>query len=329
MAGPLIGRQESIGVGLESTPGTKAATLAWQPHLALTLDRKTNTLVNQSGLGAMEMTNDSVLAEEWAEGSIQGKVFWDTFGYFLANMFGANPTAALHAGETIVYDNTFTVGQTSTIPYMSFVRLNAVVNRYFGMGILTDLEIDIKQQDWVTFTATIQSKNGSTTTATASYNTSEGDFHSKHVSLGFAAYGSTSYSPAVIKSMKFKISRKAERFTPVGAIDPTSFDPDSYTFTGTIVQRWTDTTLENIAQANTAQAMQLSITNSDATIGVAAHPSLVITCPKVRLDPPSTDNKLDSTLSQTFTFEAQKDYTGTGAACTAVLTSKKNGYANS
>lgn len=331
MAAPVLGRQESIGVGLENVPGVQAATLAWQPQMALTIDRKTNTLSNTSGLGRMEATNDSQIAEQWAEGSLNGKIFWDTFGYYLAAMFGQSPTAAAHAGETLVFDNTYTIAQSSVVPLMSFVRLTpGIVNRYFGLGMLTDLEIDIKQQDWVLFTATFQSKTGaSTVTSSAAYNTSEGDFTSKHAQLKFAPYGSTTYTAAQIKSVKLKISRKAERFTPVGAVDPVAFDPDSYTVTGTIVQRWTDTVLDNIAAANTAQAMQLVIANTDVTIGTATNPSLTFTCPKVRLDPATTDNKLDQTLSQTFNFEAQLDYTGVGSLITALLTNKKNGYAKS
>ncbi|HET6925001.1 MAG TPA: phage tail tube protein [Candidatus Saccharimonadales bacterium] len=326
---PLLGRQESVGVGLESVSGTQAATLAWQPHLALTLDRKTNTVENQSGMGRLEQTNDSAIVEQWAEGSLNGKIYWDTFGYFLSNIFGATPTASVHASETTVYDNAFAIAQTSVPPCLSLVRANSIATRGFTMGMLSDLEIDIKQQDWIQFTATVQTKTGATTTATAAYSTTEGDFTSKHATLSFAPYGSTSYAAAQTKSIKLKISRKLERFTPLGQTDPACFDIDSYTVTGTIVQRWTDTVLENIAAANTAQAMQLVIKNTDATIGTATNPSLTITCPKVRLDPATTDNKLDQTLSQTFNFEAQLDATGAGNLITAVLTNKKNGYTKS
>lgn len=276
-------------------------------------------------MGRVEDINDSAVTEEWADGSLNGKITDVTIGYILANIFGSN-SAALHSAETTVWDNTFTVAATP--PSLTIARKNPVRARRFALATLTDLEIDIKQNDWVQFTATFTSKSGATSSETVAY-AAEHEFTSKHVVLKLAANlaGLSGATAPQIKSIKMKLSRKAERFTPLGTIDPISFDPDSWGATGTIVMRYTDGTWEDIAYANTAQAMSISIVNTDVTIGSAASPGLVFTAPKVRLSPITLDNKLDQILSQTFNFTCEIDSVA-GYMLKAVLTNTQNGYAH-
>jgi hypothetical protein len=329
MTNPFIGRRESVGLGLEATAGTAVAAQAWYPHLALTLDQKTTLTENVSALGRIEDINDSVVTEEWAEGSLQGKIYGKSFGYLLANMFGS-VSATLHSSETTVWDNTFTLQQsTSSVPTLTFTRINPVVTRQYAFGNQSDIEINVTQQDWATFTSTIMSKVGSSTSATAAYTTGEPEFTSKDATLKFAsAVAGLSGATAVdFKSIKMKLSRKIERYTPIGSIDPTSFDFDSFGVTGTITARYTDTVNELIALADTPQAMSLSVSNQAITLGTAAHPTLTFTLPKVRLEPQTLDNKLDQVLTQTFNFHAELDLV-TGYMIQALLTSTSNGYAH-
>lgn len=436
---PFIGRRDAIGVGIEVTAGTGVVPQSWQRHLALTLDPKTTVVQNTSAMGRVENINDSAVTEQWMDGSINGKVTDLTIGYFLLNIFGLIASAT-HSGESIVYDNTFTVAQAVVPPYLTFARSNPVRSRRFALGQLTDFEIDVKQNDWVQFTSTVTSKMGQSSTETVAFNAAEHEFTSKHVNLklastvagltaaslaapvlntattattggtlaattyfyvltalnangetlqsneisrvttgststvshswsavagatGYKLYRSTatttetllttlgavtSYTdtgaltpgaavpptanttavtPAQIKSIKLKISRKNERFTPLGVIDPTSFDPDAWGVTGTIVARYTDTVLEDIAMANTAQAMSLAIVNTDTTIGTSTNPALTFTAPQIRLAPQTLDNKLDQTLSQTFNFTGELSLAA-GYMLQAVLTNTQNGYAH-
>lgn len=327
MSNGFIGRRESVGIGLETTAGTAVSAAAWYPHLAITLDNKTNVVNNTSALGRIEDINDSAVVEQWMEGSINGKIYGKSFGYFLSNMFGT-PTAAAHAGETIVYDNTYAVQQqTSSIKPLTFTRVNPVVTRQYAYGMQSDMEIGVTQQDWAMFTSSIQSKVGVSGSGTASYTANEPEFTSKDATLKFAANlaGLTGATAVDFKSIKLKISRKLERYTPVGAIDPTSFDVDAFSVTGTITARYTDTVLEAIALANTAQAMSFTLKNNGITLGTATNPTLTFTCPKVRLEPQTLDNKLDQTLTQTFNFRAELSLSD-GYMIQALLVSTQNGY---
>jgi hypothetical protein len=325
MPSPFIGRRESVGIGKESVPGTAVAPTTWSRQVALTWDQKTNTIDNTAALGRVENSTDSQITEQWTEGSLNGFLSDQVIGYLLLNIFGV-VTPVLHAGESTVYDNTFTVAQSGLPPTLTIARVNPVVSRRHAMAMLTDLEIDIKQNDWVQFTATLQSKTGATSSETVTYPT-ENFFTSKHVVVKIATNlaGLSGATASSLKSLKLKLSRKTERFTPLGAIDPSSFDPNEWSVTGTIVARYTDTTLENVATANTAQAMSIAFVNTDVTVGTSTNPSLTFTLPQVRFEPQTLDNKLEATLSQTFNIKGELNTTA-GYMIQALLTNTKNGY---
>lgn len=323
--GVFIGRREAIGVGKETTAGTAVAPAFWQRHLKLALDQKTNTVDNLSAMGRIENINDSLVAEQWSEGSINGKVTDVSIGLFLLNIFGSQ-AAALHPAETIVYDNTFTVGQTNVPPTLTFSRWNPIINRRYAYGTLTDFELDITMGGWAQFTSTFMAKAGATATDTVAFIV-ENEFTSKHVVVKNAANiaGLTGATALPLKSLKMKISRKASRFTPFGVIDPTAFDTESWGVTGDLVLRYIDTTLEATALANTRQAMSIALINTDTTIGATTNPSVTFTAPKVRFQPIVLDDPLDQVLSETVSFQCEFDV-ALSYMMQAVLTNTQNGY---
>lgn len=327
MSNVFIGRREGAGVGIEATAGTGVAPQTWQRHLKLALDQRTTVAQNTSAMGRIEDINDSAVTEEWAEGSINGKITDLSVGYFLLNIFGS-VSAAAHSGETLVFDNTFTVAQSNVPPYLTFCRNNPNFIRRYALGTLSDFEVDIQTGGWAQFTSTLIAKTGVTSTDTVAY-TTENEFTSKHtvVKLANTTSGLAAATALQLKSVKLKIARKADRFVPLGVIDPTSFDPNSWGVTGELVLRFTDTTLETLGLANTRQAMSIALTNTDTTIGSAANPALVFTAPKVRLAPITLDDTLDQPLSQTIMFTCELDTTA-GYMLQAVLTNLQNGYAH-
>lgn len=322
MGNPFIGRRESVGLGKEATPGTSVAPTYWQRHLSLTMDPKTTVAQNTSAMGVEEDINDSVVTEQWAEGSLNGKAYDLTHGLVLLNLFGSE-SVALHASETLVSDHTFTKNNSSVTPPLTLTRVNPVVTRRYALAYQTDYELTVTQGDFAMFTSSIVSRIGASGSDTAAY-VAENAFTSKHLITKLATNlaGISGATASDIKSIKLKITRKRDRYTPMGAIDPTSFDPNEWSVTGEIVSRYTDTVLEAIANANTPQALSIALSNTDVTIGTSAHPGLVYTMPKIRLTPQNLDNNLNQVLNQTFPYTAELDATS-GYMINAVLTNTR------
>jgi hypothetical protein len=246
---------------------------------------------------------------------------------FIGNNIFGTCVPALHAGETTVYDNTFTTNQNQVgVPTLTFARVNPVVSRRYAFGNLVDYQLDAKTGGYVTFNGSVMANAGASASDTATY-TSENLFTSKHVTAKYASTvsGLTGASALPLKSVQLKIARKLDRFTPLGVIDPTAWDTGTWSVSGQFVLRYTDTTLEAIALANTLEAMSISIANTDVTIGSTTHPTLTFTMPQVRFTPITLDTNLDQVMSQTINFTAELSQSATYMA-QAVLTNTKNGY---
>ena len=67
------GRLVSIGLGVESTPGTTVAPTHWMRHMSADFQRKTTIIQNESAMGRYERVNDSAVVETWAEGSLRAR----------------------------------------------------------------------------------------------------------------------------------------------------------------------------------------------------------------------------------------------------------------
>lgn len=305
MARAFIGRQDSIGIGKEATPGTAVAPTAFIRQAALTLDQKTETTDNTTALGRVEGSDDSAVTEQWAEGSVNGIVTsGDSTGLLLLNLFGSEAYALKEAG---VGTHTFSVSQNTLPPALTFARSNPNASRRHSLGYQSDFQIDVKQADYAMFTSTITARTGATSTETVAYSTTESRFTSKHVTVGIASNVAGLSSPTMLqlKSLTLKISRKQDRFTPLGTIDPVSFDPEDFNVSGTLVLRYTDTSVETLGLANTAQAMRISLVNTDTTIGATSNPGLVFTLAKTRFEPITLDSNLNQVLNQTINFKGE------------------------
>ena len=167
---------------------------------------------------------------------------------------------------------------------------------------------------------------GATASDTVTY-VSQNGFTSKHATLKYASAvsGLSGASALQPKSLKLKLSRKADRFVPLGALNPVAFDQESFGVTGEFVTRFTQTTEETIALANTRQAMSIAFANTDVTIGSTTSPSLTFTLAQCEFKPIKLDDNLDQMLNQTISFTAELS-TSLAYMIQAVLTNTQNGY---
>lgn len=324
---PFIGRRDGVGFAIEATTGTAVAPQIWEPQTKLDLDQNTTVAKDTSSYGRVEGQVNSAVTEEWVAGSLSGNVHDVSFGYLLLAMMGS-VSAALHPSETIVYDNTFSVLQTAPPPSLTFTRQNAAYTERYALGSVTDLEIDVTAGGWATYTATIQAMIGATSADTPTYVT-QNSFTSKHTSLKYASTvsGLAGATALQAKSLKLKISRKADRFVPLGQIDPVAFDPEDFGVSGEFVTRLTETTTRGLALANTLQALQIAIANSDVTVGSTSHPGLTLTLPQARFTPIKLDDNLNQVLNQTVAFTGELSLSA-GYMLQPVLTNIQNGYAH-
>lgn len=326
MPNQFIGRRVSVGVGLETTPGTEVAPTDWFSQMKLGLQRKTKTIQNESGMGRIEKFNDSAIVEQWAEGTLDGKVRDTTIGYLLKNIFGTVVSTDNADSDATIKDHTFDVANTNSPPTITFVRKDPLSNRRHGLGTLDNLDITVDQGGWAMVSANVKAKVGTTNTDTATY-VNENEFTSKHVNVKFASTvgGLTGATAIKTKSLKLSIVRPCELFVPFGTIDPSDITGSTWELSGEVTLQYTDTTLETLWAALTTQAMSIALKNTDVVIGAAANPSLTFTMPRVKLMTFNMSDDMDGVIEQTVGFTAELDLTA-GYLARAVLVNAKASY---
>lgn len=321
----FIGRKVAVGLGLEATPGTAVAPSTWIRLLNPDFHDQATFIENTSALGRVEDSDDQALVKQIASGKLEGKLTDISIGYILANIFGSWTTAA-HPAETSVYDTTFTTSQSSTPPTLTIVKKDGVENKRYTLGTLADTEFSCSTGDWAKFSASAMSKIGIAGTDTPAF-VAENEWTSKHISVklatNIAGLSGATAIPAI--SFKLKIDRKPSDFTPLGAIDPVTFNTTSWGVTGEIVLRYDAATYHDLTFANTQQALQIQLLNSETTIGTSSKPTLTFTAPKARLNTWSVNSNLDQVIDQTIGFKLNLDTTA-GYMLQAVLTNTKVNY---
>lgn len=326
MGNQFVGRRVSVGVGMESTPGTEVAPTDWISQTKLDFQRKTTVIQNEGAMGRVEKYNDSAITEQWAEGTLEGKIRDITFGYLLYNLFGqvTNTTNADASGTVI--DHLFSVANTNTPPTLTVVRKDPLSNRRHGLASLDGLDITVQQNGWGMYSGNLKAKVGVTGTDSASY-VHENEFTIKHLIAKLAnnTSGIGAATALKVKSMKLSVKRQSNLFFPAGQIDPSDTTTEPFEVSGELVLQYTDTTLEALWAANTIQALSLAFKNTDVTIGTGANPAVTFTMPRVRLVTFAMSDDLDNVIEQTVGFTGELDMTA-GYLIQALLTNVKASY---
>lgn len=326
MANEYIGRRESVGFGIESTPGTAVAPQVWVRHLSSDFQEKTATITNESAMGRVEKVNDSAVDSQWSEGSIEGKVADVSIGYLLTGVLGSPTTGDNADSDASVKDHTFDVEQSNTPTYLTTAVSGPITDRRHALSVVDSLSITGERGDWVKFNAGIKAKQGVTATNTVAY-VSETEFTVKHAAIRLAANvaGLSGATALDVVSFELNLERTSEPFIPIGSNDPSAFNQGAFEASGEFVVQFNSTDLESDWLDNTAQAFRLSLINSDVTIGSAANPSLVFTAPQTRLTTFERSNDLDQIVTATVGFRCELS-TADAYAIRAVLTNTQASY---
>lgn len=298
-----LGREESVGFGIQS--GTSSvAPQVWVRHLGNSFKPVVNKKQNESAMGRTEKVNGSTIISTWSEGTIDGKVQATSIGYLLASLTGGVTTASNADASGTVYDHSFPLQSSGVHTLLTVGVKNPVDDRRYANGEVTSLEITSDNQDYVMFKSDLVASAKETANNTVAFISGEAEFTSAHVSVKIAdtVAGLSAATALEARSLKLTLSRSRKPNVLLGSTTSTENDTEPFEAMGEIVLRYKTTDLENLWYNNTARALQITIANSDVTIGTAAHPSLTFVAPQATFDTFDKSGDLDNYVEQTITF---------------------------
>lgn len=183
-----IGRLIQVGVAKETTRGTAISSAAyWNPWNDLTLDEKKEFATDAQSYGVIEDNVNLTQVKKWSQGTLAGNIADQTVGLIFYSIFGGYAVGT-HAGESAVYDHTFTVGENAQHQSLTFFLHDplAAVDYSYANGVVEKLDIDIVLKKFVNFSASIKALSGASQSTFSPSTTSENRFVPQYLSAKFA-----------------------------------------------------------------------------------------------------------------------------------------------
>lgn len=325
----FIGRRVGVGIAKEAARGTaEAAADYWVRHLSLELNPRAEKVMNTSAVGVLDVNSDSAVTAEFAEGSLEGKLGIDSIGLILLNLFGSVSSVVNADVSGSVYDHTFALTQSNQPPSLSLFRSDPVDDRVWPLAMFDNWELTLELGGYVRFSADVIAKSGAAQAATVAYSDETEFVVPKHATVKQAndlAGLSGASAIATVQSLTLAMNRNNERDHQFGQNDPYDITPRGREITAELVLRYDATTQEDLYLADTKQALEIAIADTDTTIGTAANPALTLTAPKVTYNDFSREDSLDDKVTQTISFTLLHDLTA-GYSLQGLLTNLITAY---
>jgi len=303
--GKFIGRKIQVGLAKETVRGTAAAPTYWLDLANITVEDEFEHVTDDNSIGTIEDAKDIKVTKKFAKGELGGKVPDKSFGLILLSSLGSVASAAKIAPNAVVYDHTFTVGQTAQHQSLTVEAKNPNEQLAFANAVVGGIEIKAELNKYVEFKADLIAKTGAAAVNTPTYS-AENNFIAKDISVKLATdlAGLGAASAISVKSVNIKIDSNVESDDVLGSVDPADFLNKQFGITGSIELHYDATTYKALALAGTQKALRISMTDTGTTIGTSANPGLQIDLAKVKLTEWKRSSGANEVIKQTLNFKA-------------------------
>lgn len=301
-----IGRRIKVGVARETSRGAGASAVYQLPQTDFSHDDKIVQARSVGSLGNIADSEEAFVTTKYAEGDLEGEIRSKSFGLLLYAMLGSLSTGAVVDSS---YTHSFTVSHSNQHQSLAFVVADPNTTELFKLVMLNELEIIAELDQVVTFKASFMSKVSRDTGLTVPDVVAESKFTKKHVNVKIASNiaGLSGATPISVKSLSLKIMKNVTMDDILGTAEPEDFLNQQLAVEGELTLNYEAETYKNYQNNGTNRALEISMVNTDATIGSGTRPSLTIQLPKVDFFDWEPDYNNDEIVSQKISFKANHD----------------------
>jgi hypothetical protein len=311
MAAKGIGRLFSIGIAKESSRGTAIGSATyWLSFSDASIEEKFTNVTQDEAYGIIEDSVGQFRVKNWAEGTLKVPLTDQSLPLLLYSQFGAVANAT-HAGESVVYDHTITVGQSAQHQSLTLFIHDPLSGTDYShaLGVIHKTDFDAELGKFAALSLSVKALKGVSQSAFTPSILSENRFLPQYMTFKYAtAIAGLSGATAIpLKSIKLTIDESIEDDEVLGSVAPIDFLNKEFKIDGTleaIYQNLTDFKNVALATPNVPQAMLIDLKNTDVTIGSAANPEVAITLNQVYFTDYSRPIKIKDLVYQTIKFKA-------------------------
>jgi len=305
-----IGRRLKIGVAKETVRGAGATPTYLVPHLSFSVDDKVTSVREQAGIGVIADSDNTFITTRWAGGDLESEVRDSSFGLFLYNLLGTCSTTG-PADEA--YTHSFSVSETNQHQSLALLVQDPNTTEMYSLAMIESMEILVELDEIVRFTIAFLAQRAESSSDTVPAITAENKFTKKHLSFKVAATLANldAATASSVKRLRLSINKNLMLDDVLGTASPEDILNRQMAVEGEVELNYEDETWKNYFTNATKRAMEIKLTNTDATIGSGStNPSLTIRMPRVDFYEWEPDYALDEIVSQTLSFRANYDVSG-------------------
>ncbi len=301
----IIGRQVSIGLGIESTRGTAVSATHFLPRMSLTHDDKVQRVEDESSVGVIGDSIGGDVTQKYSEGEIKGRIDSETVGVVLLATLGSKSTSTV---ETGVYDHTFSLLESAQHPSMtmSVKDANAGSGLQYALTLVDSLDIKAEINSYCEYTLKYRGNSKASGSVTPAFESDLPVFLPQHGTLKLASSvaGLSGASATEIKKFELSIKKNIEDDQVLGNIQAIDRMNKQFVVDGSFEVIATDRAHIDTMLAGDAKALQFALTHSGVTIGASEHPTLTITLNKVHMSEVGSAYANNDFVRQTISFKA-------------------------
>lgn len=302
-----IGRLVKLGIAKESSRGALPSSYTYHlPQTSFAFDDKVVKARSLGGLGYLEDSEEAFVVNQYGQGEIEAEIRSKSFGLILLAMLGSVSTS----GPTdSAYTHSFSLNNSNQHQSLGFLVYDPNQQESYQLVMLEQLAMMFELDQIAKFNASFMSKRGKDSTASFPSLGSESKFTKKHFSFKVAnnLAGLDAASAISVKSLTLNIAKNVMLDDVLGTAEPEDILNRQISVEGELTLNTEDQTWKNYMRNGDSKAVEIKLTNTDATIGSATRPSLTIRLPKVDFFDWEPDYSLDDIVKQKITFKGSRD----------------------
>lgn len=294
-----IGRKQAIGIGKETTAGTKVNATHWLAKTSGAMMPVIETIKDTAGYGVIDEVYDVQTIRENTELSIEGTITDESFGLLL---YGALGTVGISGSWP--YTHAFTRNNANNHKTFTIWWSDPVGSNSSAYSMIQSLEVEAKAGEFASFKAElIGKKMVSESTPTITY-ASENLFRARDCKVYFAdtEAGLTWATASELIRVKLNIEKNLYVHQNIGEVDIDSIFNQQLTISGDFEAVFASTTLQGYVRNGTKKFMKIELINTDVTMTPSGNPTLSFTLGKVAFESWSQTSDNNEIVKQTIGF---------------------------
>jgi hypothetical protein len=323
-------RRSAVGFAKEVARGTAVSPAYWVPFTSMGLTDQPEHAIDDSAFGVLEDAIGDDVVYNSASGPLEGRIYDNSIGLLLLNVFGAVTTTADADASGDVNDHAFSVAQNNAHPSLTLSEKNPITDVQYALAMISKLTIKAVAKQHATFSADLMSKASAAVGSPSTPAIVEGN---RFIPSGIFLYmadtvaGLDAASAIPLSSITATFDLGVQDDPDVlGALTPLDLYNTTFKSTVEIEGLYRDDSLRQLVLNGTKKAVRLRLSNRSKTIGTAAHPTLDFDFQPGFFNPWSKSTGINDLVSQQTTFNGMYS-TSASKSVSAKLTNLVESYA--